>query len=144
LLQYNWGTGEGPELFGINILENSSLSFTYSVQSGIPFTYRTSFDLKDVVNNRRYPLESMFDLNFMKHVVLEGGYRIVVGLRVMNLFENKWLTPVSNNDLIDWVDYGTTIDQPGTDPTRISYISSFYKAYRNVPRQVYFTVGFGF
>lgn len=144
LLQYNWGTGEGPELFGINILENSSLSFTYSVQSGIPFTYRTSFDLKDVVNNRRYPLESMFDLNFMKHVVLEGGYRIVVGLRVMNLFENKWLTPVSNNDLIDWVDYGTTIDQPGTDPSRISYISSFYKAYRNVPRQVYFTVGFGF
>lgn len=144
LLQYNWGTGEGPELFGINILENSSLSFTYSVQSGIPFTYRTSFDLKDVVNNRRYPLESMFDLNFMKHVVLEGGYRIVVGLRIMNLFENKWLTPVSNNDLIDWVDYGTTIDQPGTDPSRISYISSFYKAYRNVPRQVYFTVGFGF
>ncbi|MBK7867017.1 MAG: TonB-dependent receptor [Ignavibacteriales bacterium] len=144
LLQYNWGTGEGPELFGINILENSSLSFTYSVQSGIPFTYRTSFDLKDVVNNRRYPLESMFDLNFMKHVVLEGGYRIVVGLRVMNLFENKWLTPVSSTDLIDWVDYGTTIDQPGTNPSRISYISSFYKAYRNVPRQVYFTVGFGF
>lgn len=144
LLQYNWGTGEGPELFGINLLENSSISFTYSVQSGTPFTYRTSFDLKDVVNNRRYPLESMFDLNFTKNVVLEGGYRFVIGLRVMNLFENKWLTPVSGNDLINWVDYGTTIDQPGNDPLRISYISSFYKAYRNVPRQVYLTLGFGF
>ncbi len=144
LLQYNWGTGEGPELFGVNLLENSSISFIYSVQSGTPFTYRTSFDLKDIVNNRRYPLESNFDVNFTKNVILEGGYRFVIGLRIMNLFDNKWLTPVTGNDLINWVDYGTTIDQPGNDPYRISYISSFYKAYKNIPRQVFFTLGFGF
>lgn len=144
LLQYNWGMGEGPEIFGINLLENSSISFIYSVQSGSPFTYRTSFDLKDIVNNRRYPLESNFDVNFTKNVVLEGGYRFVIGLRIMNLFDNKWLTPVTGNDLINWVDYGTTIDQPGNDPYRISYISSFYKAYKNIPRQVFFTLGFGF
>jgi hypothetical protein len=144
LVQYNWGKAEGPEIFGFNLLENSSLSVTYMVQSGYPFTYRTSFDMIDVVNNRRYPIESMFDLNFMKNVVFENGNRIVIGIRVMNLFENKWLTPVGGNDLVDWVEYGTTIDQPGNDPARISYISSFYKAYRNVPRQVYFTLGFGF
>ncbi len=144
LLQYNWGTGEGPELFGVNLLENSSISFIYSVQSGTPFTYRTSFDLKDIVNNRRYPLESNFDVNFTKNVVLEGGYRFVIGLRIMNLFDNKWLTPVTGNDLINWVEDGTTIDQPGNDPSRISYISSFYKAFKNIPRQVFFTIGFGF
>ncbi|MBW7871886.1 MAG: TonB-dependent receptor [Ignavibacteriales bacterium] len=144
LLQYNWGTGEGPELFGLNILENSSISFIYSVQSGAPFTYRTSFDLKDIVNNRRYPIESNFDVNFTKNIILEGGYRFIVGLRIMNLFNNQWITPVTGNDLIDWVDYGTTIDQPGRDPNRISYISAFYKAYKNIPRQVFLTLGFGF
>jgi len=143
LLQYNFAAGEGPELFGTKILENTVISLTYNAQSGIPFTYRTSFDLKDVVNNRRYPLESSFDLAVQKNLEVMG-YRLVLGLRIMNLFDNKWLTPVSDNDLLNLMEYGTTIEEPGVDPSRISYISAFYKAYRNVPRQVFFTLGVGF
>ncbi|MBE2279526.1 MAG: TonB-dependent receptor, partial [Ignavibacteriaceae bacterium] len=143
LLQYNFATGEGPEIFGFKPFENSTFSLTYQAQSGTPFTYITSFDLKDVVNNRRYPLESLFDFNFTKTIDIDS-YRLILALRVMNLFDNKWLTPVSADDLINLVEYGTTIDQPGIDPLRISHISAFFKAYRNVPRQVFFTVGFGF
>ncbi len=33
---------------------------------------------------------------------------------------------------------------PGDDPLRLSYISAPYKAYRNIPRQVFLSVGFTF
>jgi hypothetical protein len=43
-----------------------------------------------------------------------------------------------------WVEEGTTIADAGTDANRLSYIVAPFKAYRNIPRQVFFTFGFGF
>ena len=62
----------------------------------------------------------------------------------MNLFNNKWLTPISDTDLINWVEYGITMEDAGFDPLRKSYVSAPYKTYRNVPRQVFITFGLGF
>ncbi|MDP4115686.1 MAG: carboxypeptidase-like regulatory domain-containing protein [Bacteroidota bacterium] len=142
LLQYNIGEDEGFELFGAKILANSVFSLTYTAQSGQPFTYRTSSDLKDVFNNRRYPIESSFDFSFTKNIKF-GETRVILGLRIMNLFDNKWLTPLSTtDDLNRWINNGVTMDQPD-DPTKRSYLLNPYMAYRNIPRQVFFTVGFG-
>jgi len=60
------------------------------------------------------------------------------------LFDNKWLTPMSTSDDIRlWVEDGVTMDKPGNDPTRLSYVVAPYRTYSNIPRQIFFTVGVG-
>ncbi len=151
LVQYRINEGEGFSLFGVNILENSVFSLTYSAQSGSPFTYVTAWTTKDVRVNRRYPVESTFDFNFIKNLTWDS-YKIIIGLRIMNLFDNKWITPMNddtqnNIDLRNWVEYGYTMADLGNDnpnSPRRAYVISPYKTYRNMPRQIFFTVGFGF
>ncbi len=144
LVQYFWGKDEGPEILGFKPFANSVVSMTYTAQSGTPFTYITDFSLKDVLYNRRYPLESSVDVNFIKNIQLDK-YKIILGIRIMNLFDNKWLTPMSTSDDIRlWVEDGITMADPGNDPTRLSYVVAPYEAYRNIPRQIFFTLGIGF
>ena len=144
LVQYRWANGEGLELIGVKLLQNAVVSMTYTAQSGTPYTYITDFSLRDAVYNRRYPLESNVDLNFSKSIET-GPAKILIGIRVMNLFDNKWLTPPANaSDLNDWVQRGVTIADPASDPTRIDYVVASYAAYRNIPRQIFFTLGVGF
>lgn len=144
LLQYFVDSDGGFEIFGINPFSNSVFSLTYTAQSGLPFTHRTDFDIIDVLNNRRYPLESMVDFSFNKDILIDN-IKIVLGLRIMNLFDNKWLTPFSTSDDINlWINKGITLDMPGNDPTRFSYLVAPYRAYLNIPRQIFFTFGVGF
>jgi len=143
LVQYRLNEGEGFSIFGFKPFERTIFSLTYAAQSGTPFTYVTEFDLKDAVNNRRYPLESSFDFNAIKNFNL-FDFKFIVGLRVMNVLNNQWLTPVSDTDLINWVEYGITMQDPGFDPIRKSYISAPFKTYRNVPRQAFITLGMSF
>lgn len=144
LLLYSFNEGEGFEILGVTPLENTNVSLTYTAQSGIPFTYVTEFGVQDVVNNRRYPLESQTDFNATK-TIRAGTYMLLVGVRIMNLFNNRWLTPIdTQDDRNNWVEQGITIDNPGTDPLRLSYVVAPYRAYRNIPRQIFFTVGVGF
>jgi hypothetical protein len=144
LVQYRWGAGEGPRLFGADVLQNSVVSMTYTAQSGTPYTYITDFSLKDAVYNRRYPLETNVDMNFSKNISL-GSANIVLGVRVMNVFDNKLLTPPSNStSLNDWVQRGVTIADPGSNPARVDHVVASYAAYRNIPRQIFFTIGAGF
>jgi hypothetical protein len=144
LVQYSWGKEDGFAFLGVRPLENSLLSLTYTAQSGTPYTYIADFSLRDAVYNRRYPLESSVDLNFVKTIEI-GANRILLGVRVMNLFDNKWLTPPSNSEDINaWVRKGVTIADPADDPMRRNYVVASYAAYRNIPRQIFFTVGVGF
>ncbi|MCF8435213.1 MAG: carboxypeptidase-like regulatory domain-containing protein [Ignavibacteriales bacterium] len=147
MVQYFLRDKEGIEFLGIKLFENSVFSISYTAKSGIPFTYPPESALKGILNNRRYPLESNFDFNFNKNIMIDD-YKIIVGLRIMNLFDNKWLTPMDSyneqDNRKDWVEKGVTVDNPGIDPTRKSYLLYQYRAYRNVPRQIYFTLGFGF
>lgn len=144
LVQYFWREGEGIELFGIRPFSNAVISGTYTAQSGTPFTYVTDFTLIDVVNNRRYPLETSVDLNFTKNFTA-GTMKLILGIRVMNVFDNKWLTPLSTTeDRQQWVENGVTIadDIPGV--TRWSNLVAPYAAFRNLPRQTFLTLGVGF
>lgn len=148
IVQYLLREDEGLELFGVKIFENSIFSLTYSARSGLPYTYVTEFDqLQDVVYNRRYPLESNFDFSFTKDVTFDN-YKFIFAVRIMNLFDNKWLTPMESSaesDIrADWIRKGVTIDNPADDPDRKFYQLYSYRAYRNIPRQIYFTLGFGF
>ncbi len=144
LVQYAWGANEGPSIAHIRPLENSILSMTYSAQSGTPYTYITDFSLRDAVYNRRYPLESSVDLNFTRTIEI-GSERLILGVRIMNLFDNKWLTPPANaEDLQAWVQKGVTIADPADNPLRRDYVVASYAAYRNIPRQIFFTLGLGF
>ncbi|MBI9071055.1 MAG: TonB-dependent receptor [Melioribacteraceae bacterium] len=145
LLQYSVSEGEGFELWGFKPFENSVFSFTYSAQSGIPYTYITEFSqVKDVVRNKRYPIESNADFNFTKDIRIDD-VKVIFGVRVMNLFDNKWLTPMSQSeDIRNWVEDGITVADAGNDPGRLAYAVAPYTAYRNIPRQVFFTLGIGF
>lgn len=144
LVQYFWKEEEGLELWGFKPFENSVLSLTYTVQSGTPYTYINDFSLRDAVYNRRYPLESGVDVNFTKTVEMKHA-RLMFGVRIMNLFDNKWLTPPANStELTSWVERGVTIADPAGDPTRRDYVVASYAAFRNIPRQVFFTLGIGF
>jgi len=149
LITYALGRDEGMEIFGKKPFENLSISLTYTAQSGVPFTYVTTYDeFKDIVNNRRYPLEQRFDLNITKRVSI-AGLDVILGMRVMNLFDNKWLTPFdSNDDVRDWIETNITPDKlkPGEDPfnPRATYKFKGYTTYRNVPRQIFFSAGFAF
>lgn len=145
LLQYFIREDEGIQIIGIKPFENCVFSLTYTAQSGIPFTYTTEFqEVKDVSNNRRYPIETNVDFSFTKDIQI-NGVKLLLGLRVMNLFDNKWLTPIYNSENIgNWVENGITYADPGNDPLRPEYITAYYTAYRNIPRQVFFTLGIGF
>ena len=144
LLQYFVDPYGGFEILGFKPFSNTVFSLTYTAQSGLPYTYITTFDLKDAVNNRRYPLESMVDFSINKDIQFDN-YKIILGLRIMNLFDNKWLTPFSTNeDLNLWIQEGVTMDAPANDPTRFSYLVAPYRAYTTIPRQIFFTVGIGF
>ncbi|MBV6511348.1 MAG: hypothetical protein FMNOHCHN_00828 [Ignavibacteriaceae bacterium] len=145
IVQYVLRNEEGLRMFGFKPFQNSTFSLTYSAQSGLPFTYITTFDLSDIRNNRRYPLESVFDFSFNKDIYF-GGTRILLGMRVMNLFNNRWLTPLSGTDLNFWVEKGITMDNPA-DKSEIeltSYRIAAFKTYKNIPRQVFFSLGIGF
>ncbi len=148
LVQYFFKEDEGLSFFGFNPLENLIVSMTYTAQSGTPFTYVTDFTLRDVVYNRRYPIESSVDLNITKEIMF-SDIKLILGLRVMNLFDNKWITPMSTSDDVRlWVEDGITVADAGVaergDATRLSYITAPYRVFRNIPRQIFFTLGIGF
>lgn len=140
LLQYRVQSDAGFEIFGFKPFSNTVFSLTYAAKSGALFTYVKVFE-PDVYNNRRYPIEAVFDFNATKTFEL-FGYGMIMGVRIMNLFNNKWLTPMdTQDDLLNWVETGITMADAGNDATRLSYIRAPFKAYSNIPRQVFFTLG---
>ena len=84
-----------------------------------------------------------FDLNAVKTFTV-GAYQMTLGVRIMNLFNNQWLTPMEGDDRTNWVNDGITVEDPARDPSRLSYVVAPYRAYRNIPRQIFFTLGVGF
>ena len=146
LIQYILKEGDGPRFMNYYIVENSVFGLTYAAQTGLPFTYVTTFDVSGITNNRRYPLESNFDFNFIKEFKFQAGRKILFGVRVMNVFNNRWLTPLSADDLNFWVEKGVTMDNPAdkSETQLKSYRIAAFKTYKNIPRQIFFTLGIGF
>jgi len=136
-LTYRTRAKEGLRILGFYPFERTVLSVIYSVQSGRPYTYVTDFDkYLDVVNNERYPIEQQTDLKWNRQFMI-GRRSAFIGLRVQNLFNNKWLTPIAGNDLKDWVEKHLTYDNPESTQYKFNY----FRTYRNEPFHVYFNIG---
>ncbi|NOX87741.1 MAG: TonB-dependent receptor [Calditrichaeota bacterium] len=134
---------------GFTGIYSANVSMIYSAKSGTPFTYVTSYDqFTDVINNRRYPLEQKTDINItLKTEVF--GVKPMLSVRIDNLFNNKWLTPlIDATELRNWVEYGITRDTPPSDdpndPQARIYKLRYYQTYRNMPTAIYFSLGVSF
>ena len=134
-----------PESYGIHLgnfypLENVTMSLTYRANSGRPYTYITEYDdFFDVVNNRRYPLEYITNLNLTKTFNIYGQ-QLSLSCKIQNLFNNRWLTPfhpqAEMDDLRKWVESGLTWN----DPEHPHYKYNYHRAYRNIPRQIFISM----
>ncbi len=139
IVSYAHNAQEGFEIAGIHPFQNLNVSMTYSARSGIPYTLAESYDqFISLVNNRRYPIEYATNLSLTKTFKF-SGYHFSLSCRIQNIFDNKWLTPfnpyVESDNLFAWVNSGKTW---GGD--RFNY----FRTYRNVPREIYFSLGVGF
>jgi len=144
VLSYTLPARAGLHLGKIYPLQNMTSALTYTATSGIPYTYVTSYDeFFDVSNNRRYPLEYETNMSFSKAFRVKD-YRVSFQCRIQNLFNNQWLTPfdgyVELDDLQNWVESGST----WADPSNPNYKYNYHRAYRNIPREIYFSLGIGF
>ena len=134
-----------PELLGRQPFSNFSASLIYRMSSGLPYFWSPSFQFDfQAENNRRYPLESTTDLRLEKRMRY-FGYNMTLGMRVLNLFDNQHLTPISNAEELDrWVLRSATLGDPDDDPTRDVRRYNYFQTFKNIPRQVFFTFGFTF
>jgi len=97
----------------------------------------TAFEqIRDVVNNERYGFEEQVDLNIQKAFAVQK-YAVTAGVRVSNLFNNRHLTPINSVNLPQWVDTGA----PFSGYSTANVNQQAYTIYRNVPRQVFFSLG---
>ena len=153
LVSYRVPKDRGVNLFGLRPFSHTDFSLIYTAQSGVPYTYVASFDQfrEGVQNNRRYPLEAKTDGSITKQISFMG-LSLKLAVRFQNLFNNRWLTPLDTaEELENWVKYSITRDTPpeAVDPNHraaqaLIYKLSYFRTYRNTPREVYFSVGFAF
>lgn len=144
-LTYNWFDDEGPQLFGFYPLENFTANVVYRLASGAPYFYSPTFQTNfEVESNRRYPLESSTDLKLQKSIGF-GDYKLKLGMRILNLFDNQHLTPISGSEELQrWVLRGVTYnsrdyDINGERIQRDVEIYNYFQTFRNIPRQIFFT-----
>ncbi|MGC8654768.1 MAG: hypothetical protein ACP5US_12345, partial [Candidatus Kryptoniota bacterium] len=147
IISYSLSDNEGINIYGVHPFEMTDFSIIYSAQSGTPFTYPPN-RLDGITNNRRYPLEASTDLSIQKRFPF-FGLNALFGLRVQNLFNNKWLTPLDgyNRQMVAWVNDDITRDTPPQsklDPQYDVYKFYAFETYRNVPREVYLIFGLQF
>ncbi len=141
------------EPVGFNPFSAVTLSMIYFAHSGSPYTYAPDFEQAQTIsNNRRYPLESQTDLNFSAKFPL-AGVNMRLAVRVDNLFNNRWLTPMtSQDDIVKWTQRGITWDSKptGNPQSQVyqeqerNYMHNYFRTWRNTPRAFYFTLGVGF
>ena len=140
----------GPQVLGIYPLDNMIFSMIYHLTSGLSYYYSPDFQYTyQVESNRRYPMESQTDLRVEKNIMF-GAYNLQLGIRILNLFDNKHFTPISDPEELErWVLRGVSymdrdynrekqeIYRPGT-------VYNYFQTYKNIPRQIFFSAGITF
>ena len=149
-LTYYIPPDNGPRLLGIPFLDNTSFSFIYRVTSGLPYFYSPEFQFNyQIESNRRYPMEAQTDLRIEKDITL-GRYNFKLAVRVLNLFDNRQLTPFSGSTEVErYVLRGVTAsdqdyDYLGNTLERDETVYNYFQTYKNIPRQVFITLGVTF
>ncbi|MDZ7797070.1 MAG: TonB-dependent receptor [Candidatus Marinimicrobia bacterium] len=144
-VSYTFPERSGPYLMGMYPLENMRIGLIYRVASGLAYYWEPAYvALENIESNRRYPPESATDLLVEKNIRFTTGTSLVLSLRISNLFNNKQLTPLYSGELSRWVLRSSTYMDPDTDPDRDVRLYNYYQTYKNVPREIYLTIGFDF
>ncbi len=144
-LSYSIPGNSGPELFDIRPLSNLIISMIYSLHSGAAYFWSPDYVTDThIESNRRYPLEATTNVQIEKKIVMKN-VNLSASVRIKNLFNNRHLTQIGNSAELDrWVERSATYLDADNDPYREYRIYYYYQAYRNIPREVYFTLGFDF
>jgi len=135
----------GPSLLGLYPFSRLNLSLIYTMSSGAGYFWSPDYvTLNTVESNRRYPMETQTDMQAEKRFRI-GGYAFLTTLKVKNLFNNRQLTPISSSaELTRWVKRGATYMDEDLDPTRRYHVFNYWQAYKNIPRELYFSLGVDF
>jgi len=138
-------SAHGIEMFGLRPLQNSSLSVIITIRSGLAYFWSPEYQYDyQVESNRRYPMESQTDLRFDKNFPI-SVFDIKLGVRVINLFDNQHMTPISETEELNrYVLRGATYADADNNPNRDVYLYNYFQAWRNIPRQFFLTLGFLF
>lgn len=116
------------------------ISSDIMVQSGRPYTYTTTYEESiSLNNNKRFPFDTQVDLTIKKWIPAPK-VRPQVYLRITNLLNNRWVRPVSGNDLKYWIERGEEF----TDLWSSRNISHSFSWIYNESRRMYLGVGFNF
>ncbi|MGQ9559876.1 MAG: TonB-dependent receptor [Candidatus Oleimicrobiaceae bacterium] len=144
-LSYNIPAGAGPSLLGKRPLAQTSVAVIIMARSGLPYYWSPEYQYEhSVESNRRYPSESQTDLRVEKLLTV-GSVTLTLGMRVLNLFNNQHLTPISDpEELSRWVLRSVTYADPDNAPDRDVRRYNYFQVYRNVPRQIFFSMGVRF
>ena len=144
-LTYALGKDSGVKIGRFRPFSNFSLSLIYQVRSGLPYFWSPEYQYDyQVENNRRYPMEAQTDLRAEKTVKI-SGLTFLASVRVLNLFDNKHLTPITNSEELDrWVLRSATSMDADNDADRDVYRYNYFQAYKNIPRQIFITLGVEF
>jgi outer membrane receptor protein involved in Fe transport len=140
----------GVELWGMKPLSNTSIGMIYRLMSGLAYYYSPEFQYEfKIESNRRYPMESQTDLRIDKSLKL-GRYRFKLGVRVLNLLNNKHFTPLSDSEELErWVLRSVTYmdtdyDFQGKEKERLTRVYNYFQTYKNIPRQIFLRIGVSF
>jgi len=138
-------SGSGPALFGRRPLQNLSISLIYRVTSGLAYYWSPEFQYAyQVESNRRYPMESQTDLRVEKNFTL-SGLKLKASLRILNLLDNRHLSAITSSDELDrFVLRSVTYMDRDDDPYRDYRLYNYFQTFKNIPRQVFLSLGMEF
>jgi len=149
-VSYYIEAGDGPQIAGLKPLDDLTISLIYRLTSGVAYFYSSEYQFtKQVESNRRYPMESNTDLKIDKNISL-GRIGIKLGIRVLNALNNKHLTTFSDSEELErWVLRGVSYadrdyDYAGQEIDRPATIYNYFQTYRNIPREIFFSLGITF
>ncbi len=145
MVTYNIPHKHGPNWFGAWPLQDISISLIYKVNSGIAYYWSPEYQYAySVESNRRYPMESQTDLRVEKAFTL-SGIAFKASMRVLNLLDNRHLTAIYTREELDrYVLRSVTYMDKDDDPNRDYRLYNYFQAYKNIPRQVFFSLGIEF
>ena len=144
-LSYMLPSKSGPQIAGVYPFENMNIGLIYRVSSGLAYYWSPSYVAQEQYeSNRRYPLESNTDMQIEKTIKMVKGINISLSIRISNLFNNQQLTSIYSGELSRWALRSATYMDEDSDPDRDVRLYNYYQTYKNVPREIYFNVGFTF